>query len=360
MDRLSALPTGRHMRAALEDMPSTLNETYADILAKVPDSNKDIVREALMWLCFSRQPLTPSQLAEAVVLEESDRSLDDDCRLKPADSILDICRTWIQVDDDLVTLAHDSIRSFLTTSWIRTSPVAEYALDPRACHKAMMRKCLAYISFDEFAAGYVDRWARLEKRFDDWPLLDYASVFWPHHAQRCELAASDEKLMLDMFATKAHKRGGVFESWVQCLIQSTDAASIRRTEPLYYAASYNMVAVIKILLRPGSGTRVDQRGGRFACTPLSIACFRRNTEAAKLLLEAGADPDAYDAVLTTPRNLAARRKMDDVLELMGKRMGRLSVSKDEPAQQGVGEATAPEGPGDADALNKENQSSRGT
>jgi len=300
-------------------MPSTLNETYANILKRVAPADTGLVREVLRWLCFSTKPLTILELAEAVILDEADHHLDDDCRLNNPGLVLEICAGLIEVDGGgFVTLSHDSIRSFLTTDWIRSSQVASYALDPRASQKAMMRKCLAYIGFDEFAQGHVDSHALLARRFRNWPLLEYAAIFWPYHARMCRLDASDEKLILDMFATKkTQKNGGVFESWVQFLINSADVESIRETEPLYYAASYNMVPVLKLLLRPGSGVQVDQPGGRFGATPLAIACYRRHTEAAKLLLDAGADPTIFDeGIDMTVIDLARNRRMDDIVGLM--------------------------------------------
>ena len=63
---------------------------------------------------------------------------------------------------------------------------------------------------------------------------------------------------------------------------------------------------------------MEQRGGRFGSTPLFIACYRVNVEAAKLLVEARADPDARDGSSSgiSCRGMAARRGLDELVALM--------------------------------------------
>jgi hypothetical protein len=320
LDRLTRCRTGRDVKTALADMPSTLNETYAAIIERIPASDKRLAREALMWLCFLTRPLSLGHFAEAVVLNEGDRSLDDDCRLHHPEALLDICAGLVEVDDGELALSHASIRSFLSSDWIRASRVSEFAMDPAVCNRTLMRKCLTYLSFDEFAKGPVTDDLQLLHRFKQWPLADYAAQNWMHHAKMFAFDSSDERMILDMFATKhSQENGGVFESWVQLLLSSVSVETIRQTEPLYYAASYNMVPIVKLLLRPGSGVDIDKPGGRMAATPLNIACFRRNTEAALLLLKAGADPNAFDlGTGRSARNMAIARKMNVVVELMDK------------------------------------------
>jgi len=136
------------------------------------------------------------------------------------------------------------------------------------------------------------------------------------------LDAMDEQLILSFFATKNPRTGGSFASWVQFLIGTLDNEVIMQTEPLYYAASYDMVSILKILLNPKLGVKLDQRGGRFQSTPLFVACWRGNTNAAKLLVEAGADPYARDSSCYTCRGMAERKDMKEVIDLMEKRRKR--------------------------------------
>ncbi len=316
MDRLSSLRTGRDVLSTLKDLPATLNETYARILQRIPEHDRGLAREALTWLAFSTRPMKLRQLGAAIVVQESDRYLDDDFRLTNPYTVVDICNGLAQVDEGNVTLAHDSIRSFLTSPWIQSSSAAYFALDPITCHRQIMRKCLTYLSFTEFAVGHVRERSELTSRFERYPLLEYAATFWPDHLAEPP-HPDDEKMVLDFFATKTNPRGGCFESWVQFLLGTTDIKAIVNTEPLYYAASYNMVPILRFLLRPGSGVDINRPGGRFNSTPLVIACFRGYIEAATMLLEAGANPNVIDqGTRRSADSLAQYRNMTDVTSLM--------------------------------------------
>ncbi|KAK1671442.1 ankyrin repeat protein [Colletotrichum godetiae] len=316
MDRLSTLRTGRDVRRVLVDIPSTLNGFYAGILTRVPEQDRTIAREALAWLCFSLRPLRLKELAEAIVLEDDDVDMDDDSRLTDPSVILEICQDLAHARDHYVTLAHDSIRTFLQSEWIQTSSASEYALDADACHQRIMRKCLTYLKLKRFASGPVSKKRFIDARFAAYPLLNYATDMWPIHSERFPLADEDEKLILDFFDTKKQSHGGPFEAWVQFVLRTADLDAIWDTEPLYYAASFNMISVLQLILRPEYNIDVNKRGGRFSSPPLFVALWRDNVEAAMLLVKAGADPDMRDTSGQTSRRLAKSRKHHDVVNLM--------------------------------------------
>ena len=82
--------------------------------------------------------------------------------------------------------------------------------------------------------------------------------------------------------------------WVQTLVPETDTRTIDNTEPLYYAASFGLVPVVKAILASDPNVNINARGGRFNSPSLFVACWRRNYEVAEILLKAGADPRAPD------------------------------------------------------------------
>ncbi|KJZ69014.1 hypothetical protein HIM_11589 [Hirsutella minnesotensis 3608] len=315
MDHLSRSKTAKAMKISLRDMPLKLNEVYAAMLCRIPDDDKKIAREALTWLCFSLRPLHLHELAEAVVLHEEDTFLDSNVRLINPVVLLEICQDLIYSSDDELTLAHDSIRSFLLSDGIRTSKAAEFALDPASAHRKIMRKCLTYLSLDEFATGPVSKRDGLRDRFTNYPLLGYASQLWPIHSKRFDLQLEDENDILAFFETKRNPNSGTFGAWVQLLLGPLDLDCIHRTEPLYYVASYNMVPILKILLRPGNGVDVNKRGGRYSSTPLFVAVWRGNLEAAKLLYTAGADPRLVDGAGIDSYEMAVHRHLDELVEV---------------------------------------------
>ncbi|KAI9167209.1 LOW QUALITY PROTEIN: Vegetative incompatibility protein [Paramyrothecium foliicola] len=316
MDRLAVLRTGRDVRDALTEMPTTLNDTYEGILARIADHDREIAREALLWLCFCLRPLTLTELAEAVVLRETDVYMDDDSRLTDPNTLLDVCQGLAACNKSIVTLAHDSVRSFLLSPQIRNTTAAFFALDAAKAHSRMMRKCLTYLQLAPFASGPVTNHDELESRIQLHPLVKYATFHWPVHSERQPLSAHDEDRILAFFATKKLSNGSSFESWVQLLLGTVGLRPLRSTEPLYYAASFNMVSILKLLLRPELKVDLDQPGGRFSSPP---SIWRGSIEAAKLLLAAGANPDAFDSgSMMTSRQIAVDRRNIEIQECIEK------------------------------------------
>lgn len=264
------------------------------MLERVSPSDQKIVRAALSWLCFTNWPLTLAQLNEAVVLDESDTVLEDDSMLVSPLILLQLCQGLIDLDMQTVNLAHASIKEFLTSEWILSSKVRYFSLDPSTADKTMMRKCLSYLCLDNFRCGYTTSRGLVWKRLKTNPLLRYAAEFWAIHATSCNLDDTDRHLINRFFDTKRLPRRGNFGLWVQTLIPEADCADIEATQPLYYAASFGLIAVVKTILESDPDVKIDAPGGRRRSTPLFVACWRRHYKVAELLLRAGADPHIED------------------------------------------------------------------
>ncbi|CUS15249.1 unnamed protein product, partial [Tuber aestivum] len=57
------------VKAALKELPKDLDSVYARILESIDGMQRIYIQRAMHWLTFSAQPLTLSQLAEAVRIE---------------------------------------------------------------------------------------------------------------------------------------------------------------------------------------------------------------------------------------------------------------------------------------------------
>ena len=295
---LSKQLTGSAVRKALHHIPEDLNRTYEQMLLRIPAENRGLVCQVLLWLCFAKRQLTLKELAEAIVFDEAQREINDDDKLNQPTVIIDICHGLVTRDLSTweVMLAHSSIKTFLLSDWIRQSEVAFFSLDPTSANRSIMRKCLAYLWLDDFKGGYVESNMELEQRFRRYILLPYAAQYWPLHTEE-ELEPQDMRLIKSFLDTYKLPRGGNFSSWTQYLLGSTRKKDIEHTQPLYYAASYNMLPIVRVLIESRNNTAdatekvdLDAPGGRGGATALNIACFRGHYEVAKALLEAGADP----------------------------------------------------------------------
>ncbi|KAJ5572097.1 hypothetical protein N7535_005757 [Penicillium sp. DV-2018c] len=302
LDNLSTQRSVRAMRQALKNLPGTLRETYATMLERIAPDDWKIAREALFWISFSKKPLDLNSLNEIVVLDETCNTLDEDIMLMPPHILLQICQGLITEDTGgYLTLAQSSVKDFLTSDWIRSSRVAYFALDPATAEFKAMHSCLSYLCLDNFAQGYLtdpgDSWVLRDKHL----FLNYAANFWPAHGIACNFGDDQQYMVHKLFATRFLPGRGNYGTWILALFRATariskyDKVAIDCTHPLYYAASFGMVPVVKYILESEPDIDVNAPGGRTAATtPVWIAAFRLNFEVVDILLQAGADPTIRD------------------------------------------------------------------
>ncbi|KAJ6436336.1 Ankyrin repeat-containing domain protein [Purpureocillium lavendulum] len=250
LENLSIQRTKSSIYQALRALPGSLQDIYATILDRISLADQKLVREALSWLSFAKRPLTLRELNEAVVFEESYTAIDEYNLLISSRILPRISQGLIELDNDQVYLAHSSIKEFLTSDWIRDSKVRYFGLDSETAHKDIMRKCISYLCLDYFRCGYATSDSLVSDCLKARPLLEYAAYFW---------------------ATERLPQKGNFGFWVQILIPDADPEDLAVTQPLYYAASFGLVPVVKAILDSVPDLEIDSPGGRHGSTPLFVA-----------------------------------------------------------------------------------------
>ncbi|KAH2311314.1 hypothetical protein KXW18_006024 [Aspergillus fumigatus] len=301
IEPLAAQKTGRDVILAFDRMPESLHGTYETILCRIPSYDREIARETLLWLSSGYQEITLAELSEAVVLTKGDKSIDDDCRLFDPQVILSICQGLIVYDErtTFVALAHSSVKAFLTSDAIKHGPAAYYSLDE--------------------TEGFTAHLAKVPDRRKTYPLLKYAAENWASHCSPSwppgyPLVDAEMDGILSFFDTRHLPGGGNYTSWTQMLLSEAPAEQARRTEPLYYAASYGILPLVDRLIQ--SGANVNAAGGRNDATPLIVACFRGQEATVQRLLEAGADPIIQDAAEMCSLEWAVRRQHRGTVEIL--------------------------------------------
>ncbi|PKX92396.1 uncharacterized protein P174DRAFT_512989 [Aspergillus novofumigatus IBT 16806] len=318
IELLSAQKTGRDVIRALDSMPESLHGTYETILCRIPSYDREIARETLLWLSSGYQEITLSELSEALVVSKGDKSIDDDCRLFDPHAVLSICQGLVVYDErtTFVALAHSSVKAFLTSDAIKDGPAAYYSLDETEGSRRIWQKCLTYLMFDEFKQP-CSNFDSLAERREAYPLLKYASENWASHCSPSwppgyPLIDAEIDEILSFFETRHLPGGGNYTSWIQILLYEAPAEQARRTEPLYYAASYGILPLVDRLIK--SGANVNAAGGRNDATPLIVACYRGQEATVQRLLEAGADPTIQDAAEMCSLEWAIRRQHRGIVE----------------------------------------------
>lgn len=277
------------MRKALISLPPTLDKTYEALLSRVDgDEDRRLTREILELLAFSTRPLSLAQICEYLQITPGLPTLDESKRLTNPKDVLSICGSLLHYSNGRILLAHHSVKSYLVSDI--KGEAAYCRLDASEAHRNIARKCIAYLSLEEFDSGPCADVEEVHNRYRRYPLLGYASRNWAIHAQNLQDLGEPLWTNLKSFLFSSDFGRGNFLAWVQLLIPSSN--NISQTPPLYYAASFGLITVVKYILEAGADLEVH--GGRCGATPINIASFRGYKDVVKLLLEYGADPYVND------------------------------------------------------------------
>jgi ankyrin repeat domain-containing protein 50 len=311
------------LKKQLETLPTTLEETYDQILLRIEESHRQSALKILQWLAFAAMPVTIEAAAEALAVDLSmEPCYNPDHKLFDPQDVMILCsslvtKVTVSPDDMLETLrtgnapyfwvyrsflfedsereairlAHLSVKDYLVSDRIKLNKAHQFAIDASLANTFIAQTCLVYLLQPAFASGYCDENGILTRNIE-WPLFRYAVHFWPFHVKRSGEILNDTTwhLLQRFFGTKNATNGGNFASWAVALTPNIALEEVQCTQPLYYAASFGITSLIRKLLDSNPEIAIDAVGGRHRSPPLQAAAFRDHPAAVKLLLEAGADP----------------------------------------------------------------------
>lgn len=215
----------------------------------------------------------------------------DDVRLLDPKDLLGLCSCLISYDDQTtkVTLAHSSVFDYLSSKEIRNSDVSSFYIDRGVTYQAIPTRCIRYIMLPAFASGCCSEPKHLVQRLEDWPLLAYIAETLFDHLEFVDL--NDKafvNILMRFFATHNLPHGGNFGAWVQAFFPPT-TYNIHSSTPLYYAARFGLLLLVRLLLKTQGNEDLEKPGGVYGSTPLHVACWAGRTEVVKELLQAGAN-----------------------------------------------------------------------
>ena len=298
IDSLVVQRTPLAIKAALEAVPPTLEQTYCNILCRIPDEDRILAKKAFLWMALSVRALQFEELCEAVILDEESGTVDEDARLLQPEDLLQVCSSLVSFDikENTVVLAHSSVLEYLTSEQVKESEAREFYLDPASADTSLARQCVSYLCSPKLQSGYCIRDTDLDDRYQEMPLLHYAVESWPIYAQVVEKRDIDEAtrhLLLQFFESSKLPRCGNFGAWVQAYFPCA-ILNIERSTPLYYAARFGINSMVKMILAVQGTRDLEVCGGRRGSPPLHAASLRDSSEVVQTLLRAGANPNAVN------------------------------------------------------------------
>jgi len=309
------------IRAALNELPTTLDDTYERTLQGIPKEKWQHAHRLLQCLVAAIRPLRVRELAEIFTIEfDPDAGLDLVEKWRPEnpeEAILSACSTLITVIDEqdtkIVQFSHFTVKEFLISDRLRNSlsgKVSHHYIPLNSAHMLLARACLTVL-------------LQLHENVDEellarFPLARYAAQYWVEHVQFENIASGLQDAIQCLF----HPGRAHFRIWTTIHDVSRRSKSLEyhflgrsppsRT-PLYYAAFCGFTELAEYLIVTHNED-VNAKGGLYG-TPLHAASFKGRLDAARLLLDYGADVNSTKGG-EIPLRLAYKCQHFEVMKLL--------------------------------------------
>ncbi|KAI0249056.1 hypothetical protein BJV78DRAFT_1284306 [Lactifluus subvellereus] len=311
------------IRKALNELPTTLDETYEKTLQCIPKEQTQDAHRLFQCLIAAIRPLRVEELAEIFAIQFDSKegpSLVEDWRPEdPEKAVLTVCSCLIAIvdveDSKIVQFSHFSVKEFLTSDRLAASNdgnISRYHIPLGPAHTILVQACLTVLL-------QLDN--RTDKtRLGTFPLAFYAAQHWVDHAKFGSVALEVGDAMERLFdPKKSHIAAWTWihdrysDNYRKSMDKLDEHPSSTGATPLYYAALCGFTELAKQLIITHAEDVNVQCGWRE--TPLYGAFRGGQLECMRLLLEHGADTEARiaeDSVL----HLASRDGQVEVVRLL--------------------------------------------
>ena len=321
------------IRRALNELPKTLDETYARSLEEIDEQNWEYAHRLFQCVAAASRPLRVKELAEFLAFDfeaGSTPTLLADWRPEdPAHAVLSMCSSLLAIvesepqpnpegdddDDDsstsstshissnspVIQFAHFSVKEYLTSARLSKAKdtISHFHVSMTTAHTIVAQACLGVLlHFDENVT---------KDSLEEFPLAEYAAEHWVGHARFENVFSNVEDGMRRLF-DPIRNHLSVW-TWIydpaypsHPYLRSERPEKARAT-PLHYAALCGMQGIVKYLVAEHSQD-VNARGFHEEI-PLHVALRCGHASIARLLLDLGADVRAQDDRKRTPLLLAS-------------------------------------------------------
>ena len=272
----------------LDEFPPGLDEVYARILLQIGTHRRDIVAKILRWVVMAVRPITLAELSVAIDASD-DPSTTHLSATEIAEDQISWCGDFLTITRNKIKLVHQSAKDYLLRQDVDSKPELEFfRVKEEIANLEIASKCFYYLQEGALAGGPV----HLKKdasRLKKFPLLSYATLYWPVHASL--LARSADMFQLsNPFYQKTSK---IRDSWLQ---NYSDAMWWQDPEPwstlLHTVSYFGILPLAENLLQE----HISSLGEQDSCgrTALHIAVERGHQKMVQLFSSTGVDVDKRD------------------------------------------------------------------
>jgi ankyrin repeat protein len=309
LDRLKSQINLRQLKAALDLLPTELDETYEKAMFRIKgqvEQQSQLALKALFWVSKAVRPLKLNEIHHALAVEPGDQVLDPDGIENDKTFLVSITAGLLTVDTNsgTIRLVHFTAEEYFKKTWQDWFPDAD---------ELIAETCITYLMFDDFAGGYCRTDQELKYRLQNYPFLDYAARYWGFHANR-GLTQRVQRLIMSFI----HQ-----ESKLSCTIQAMQVSGypyagysqmfLRHVSGLSIAAMFGLEAIAQKVI--DGGAEVDAKDSDEG-TALHYAAKHGNEAVVKLLLDAKADVNNKDSDEGTALHYAAKHGNEAVVKLL--------------------------------------------
>ena len=314
LDRILVERTATKILKVLQLLPSRLEETYKEIVARIQNQaepDNTLGMRVLLWISQSKRPLLVNELRHALAVEWEDdenppRSLDVGNLLDP-ESLIDVHAGLVIIENEseVIRLVHLTAQEFFLRALEPVFPDADTQIS---------KTCLAYLSFDIFRRGPRVLDEELNTRLRRHPFLNYAARYWGVHL-RGKPERDLESVALYLLNCPINLMASIQVMHVSDYRHKGYSQYFpQNMTGLHVASIFGLHTLVAKLLLENSA-EVNSRDDR-GRTPLSWAAAGGHDAVVTLLLQEGAVVDSRHDMGLTPLSWAAKKGHDPVMMLL--------------------------------------------
>ncbi|RDA96188.1 hypothetical protein CP533_1689 [Ophiocordyceps camponoti-saundersi (nom. inval.)] len=342
LDLLEDCLTYDELKTTMETLPSSMNETYARILDRIPEIRRDKAIRLLQLLLYAEEPLTVSEVIDAIAVRlEDGGEFNVKSRLPDPNDIFKFCPSLCTIapwpghemlgDEYMfIQLAHFSVKEYLLSTALE-GPFRQ-VFSAETSHACIAQVCMSYLCCVTYDSEPVH------------PFTIYSIKYWAVHARHVQTLDHVHDKMLAFFENKEG-----YEYWNGSFLLPSSSESMTPDEgypPLHFACFAGLVDIVRILLGRGAdieepfpdAKRQGDLDGRRLYYPISVvtihlhdilrhdvvcgtalmaAAAGGNENIVNLLLERGAYVNARNKIArSTALHAAAERGAEGLVKLL--------------------------------------------